>query len=545
MEIPGGADGIEGRFTFSGVDLAGNPSTQIAKVRYEHEDDGEFPTPRRTASYATTGGRFTTDTRPPEMPSGLQLEMRKLGVAVIQWKEPGGDPNSYNLYRSLTPITDTAGLVPVRRDIYATVIVDDPPVDGNYYYAVTSVDFAGNESAVYESKSVFIDTIKPELKIKAAPLGDDFVILLDEDAPEELSLTLRFPGQRDIQVELGGSSGELAEYKVVRGPNGERRVVLPQQVGFFNGKVEVIVHSPDPEGNVVEEKTELEMKQIAAATGGAVSSADEQVQLIIPPGLQPVIPEGPGQGKRVGGYDNIFFIKYANIPKEKPAVVEGEKRRREDVDPLPPGLEIIGVPYVIEMNQPPEEPLELKGSATQADLSQLKPLMAKLKMKVPQQYSDAVEDPDYLKSRLRVMQWVPVSANQKAYRREPVPDVEIDPEDRRVHRPRQPHHHLRDHRGAHPARRARAAARSATRPSPNSSRSFPVCWWTRAPDWPSGPRTGSCSPSTGARFPKSSSRSPGATPPRFASPSARRKSSPRAATRRASAPRTWSRTWPT
>jgi len=432
LDIPLSADQMDGKFQFEGVDRAGNVSTAIAKRRYPYETDGAFPTPRKIASYATTGGYFRTDTFAPAAPFEVETEMRRLGVAVIKWKEPEGGAVNYNLYRSLTPIASIQGLKPIKARIYATIMVDDPPVDGNYFYAVTAEDLAGNESELSECKNVFIDTIKPELKIKAVPSGDDFVILMDENAPETLSLTINFPGQERKSVELGGSSGKLKKYSVRTMPDGRRGIVLPQRAEFFNGRVEVVVHSPDPEGNIVEAKTEVEMKKISSATGGEVESVDQGVKLVIPPGLEPVIPKGPKEVKRVRGYEHLFFIQYANIPDKKPSVEEGKKRTRDQVDPLPPGLEVVGRPYVIQMNLPPEEPIELRASATQADLSELMKLTPKLTMQIPTLYSDAVEDPEYLKSRLKVVKWMPARSDDEAGRWEYVPAIEVDIKNKRI-----------------------------------------------------------------------------------------------------------------
>ena len=431
IDVPLSAGQQDGKFEFKGLDRAGNVSTKLAKRRYPYDTDDGFP-PRKIANYATTGGYFTTDTFAPDPPLNVETEMRKLGVAVIKWDAPSEEAMTYNLYRSLTPILSTDGMKPIKTEIYAEIMVDDPPVDGNYFYAVTAEDLAGNESQLSENKSVFIDTIKPELKIKAVPSGDDFVILMDENAPLELSLTINFPGQKSRRVELGGSSGELQKYEVRNMGGGRRGIVLPQMAAFFNGRVEVIVHSPDPEGNMVEAVTEVEMKKINASTGGEVESVDEQVQLVIPPGLEPVIPKGPKEKKRVGGYENLFFIQYANIPTEKPTVVEGEKRKRDEVDPLPPGLEVVGRPYVIQMNIPPEEPLELQASASQVDFSQLTQLTAKLKMKIPTMYSDAVEDPEYLKTRLKVVKWLPARSDDEPGRWEYVPDIEVDVKNKQI-----------------------------------------------------------------------------------------------------------------
>jgi len=420
-------------FRWVGVDRAGNEGRRIAPLRKWYRTDENFPTPRVLESFCTVGTTFAVDVFAPDAPTNVRLERRKLGVAVVSWDEPPGRPARYRLYRSLTPIGSVEGMRPVKDDIMARVMVDAPPCDGNWFYAVTAEDMAGNESPPSPSVNMFIDSIKPELKIKPVSEGDGFFIVLeDENVPPELSLTLKFPGKETQRVSLGGTSGEL---KVI--PNyrntGKPAVFLPQQVEAFNGRVEVIVHSPDPAGNIVDTTTTFEGATVNPATGGTVSSSDESVTLEIPPGLEPVVPAGPGKVKRIGDYENLFFITYANIPTTETPPTTGTVPGRNDLSPLPPGLEVVSKPYTVNINYPPTEPLMLKASATQADLSALKKLTAKLRMRIPTMYSDAVEDPEYLKSRLKVMQWVPAT-KQKRGRWEPVPDeaIVLDPETREL-----------------------------------------------------------------------------------------------------------------
>ncbi|RCK79415.1 MAG: Fibronectin type 3 domain protein [Candidatus Ozemobacter sibiricus] len=433
MEIPHGIASASARFRYRGVDRIGNVSTAIEPRKYERKLDEEGEIARTLESYATTGGVFTIDSVPPEPPIGLQVEQKKLGIAVIKWTEGPGDPRSFNLYRSLTPITTREGLIPVKTGIYAPIIVDDPPVDGNWFYAVTQLDLAGNESEVSETKSIFIDSIKPELKITAVPSGDDFIILADEEAPPEMRIELRFPGGKTMEVDLGGSSGQLQEIQMPGGGPPRRGRVLPQILRQFDGRVEIVVHSPDPAGNEVQQLTSLEAKPVAVETGGRVESADQLVQLEIPAGLVPVVPKGPGEFQRVGGYQNLFFIRYENIPdRPRPAAATAPVDPREP-DPLPPSLEVIGTPYRIELNVNTEKPLSLKAGATQADLSQLKELAPKLRLKVPELGSEAVADVDYLASRLKVVKWVPATRDEaegrtptgKRGRWEIVEDIEI------------------------------------------------------------------------------------------------------------------------
>lgn len=433
LEIPPGIASAAARFRYRGVDRIGNVSTTIEPRKYERTLDEDGEVARTLENFATTGGVFTIDSVPPGPPVQLQLDQRKLGIAVAKWTEGPGEPRSFTLYRSLTPISTREGLTPVRTGIFAPVIVDDPPVDGNFFYAVTQLDLAGNESAVSETKPVFIDSIKPELRVTAVPSGDDFILLADDDQPGELTVELRFPGGRTMGVDLGGSSGELQEIQMPGGGPPRRGRVLPQLLQQFNGTVEIVVHSPDPAGNEVEQITSIETKQIPVDQGGVVQTPDQLVQLDIPAGIVPVVPKGPGEFQRVGGYQNLFFIRYENIPDTpRPAGASAPADPREP-DPLPPSLEVVGTPYRIELNVNTEKPLEMKAAATQADLGQLKALMPKLRMKIPEMGSDAVADQEYLVSRLKVVKWVPATKDEAAGKGRPdkrgrweiVPDIEI------------------------------------------------------------------------------------------------------------------------
>ena len=423
----------DAKFIYRGVDRLGNVSEKIAPQRKWYITDERFPKPRVLESFTTIGEKFSIDTTAPFPPTNVKLEVRKLGVAVLTWDEPEGNPARYRLYRSLTPIGSIEGLKPIKERIFAKVIVDAPPCDGNWFYVVTAVDIGGNESAPSKCVNMFVDSIKPELKIKPVPEGDGFFIVLDdEEVPPELSLTLKFPGQDVKKVTLGGSSGKL---KVI--PNyrhsGKPAVYLPQRVEAFNGTVKVVVHSPDPEGNIVERSTTIEGKTVTPENGGTVQSLDESVTLEIPPGLEPVVPLGPNKVKRIDGYDKLFFITYANIPKEKSKIATGTVPGRNDLDPLPPGLEVVSRPYTVNINVPPSEPLSLKPKATQANLGGLKELVAKLRMKIPSVGSEVIEDPEYLKTRLKVMKWIPATKEKRgSWKRVPDEAIVLDPENKEL-----------------------------------------------------------------------------------------------------------------
>jgi fibronectin type 3 domain-containing protein len=425
----------EAKLFWNGVDRQGNKGDKLAPLRQWFITDENFPKARVLQSFCTAGSSFKIDVVAPEAPINMEIEVRKLGVAVIKWDKPEGNPARYRLYRSLTPIGSVENLRPVKKEIYAPIIVDAPPFDGNWFYAVTAVDIGGNESGPSQNVNIFVDSIKPELKIKAVPSEDGFLIVLEDDeVPPELSLSLKFPGEAERRVSLNGDSGELKVIPNYRG-SGKPAILLPQHVDAFNGRVEIIVHSPDPEGNIVDSTTTVDSVKVSSDTGGTVTSIDNSVTLEIPPGLEPVIPLGPKKHKRIDGYDKLFFISYANIPTEKSNVTtteangEGKELDRNALDPLPPGLEVLSRPYTINLNVAPSEPIALMAKASQADLSGLMKLTAKLRMKIPRVTSEVIEDPEYLKSRLKVLKWVPTTKKKKG-KWVPVPPeaIVLDPE---------------------------------------------------------------------------------------------------------------------
>ncbi len=476
---------------FAGEDRSGNPTKKLAPLRRWHvlDPDDMSDTPRVIANYATTGGRFMIDTVPPGAPRMKDLVVRKLGVVEIPWEKPEGEaPATYRSYRSLFPITQENRGTCINDKVMAPVWVDAPPHDGNWYYAATAVDLSGNEGPISDSKHIFVDSIKPELKITPVPLDDEFVIIEVESDQPILSLDLKFPGSARVEAILGGESGQL-EKKEGGGYTYRKKLPLAQLQEVFNGKVEVIVYSPDPVGNVVSSSAPISAQAISSATGGSVESGDGLVQLVIPPGVRPTVPKGPKE-QRVTGKDDVYFVSYAYIPSKPklrielpvtgtalaklldvpdqvieaalssarpgstmdepvpedlvrelcaifqkevellaPGTAEEDARHRRvtDVESLPPGLEVIGKPYVVQINRPPEEPLEMKASATQADLSGLQNI-PKLMMKIPEDLADQYSDPEFMARKLKVLSWNPApDGDKKKARWEVVDKVQMDP----------------------------------------------------------------------------------------------------------------------
>jgi RHS repeat-associated protein len=112
----------------------------------------------------------------PLSPASLVLAKTGNGVKA-DWQAPSGEaPAYYRLYRSASPISDIAGLTPV-----ATVKVftayDPSPNSTLPYYAVTSMDLLGNESAPSGGQGI----VFPVLPVK------DLVLIRVDDGHPSLS----------------------------------------------------------------------------------------------------------------------------------------------------------------------------------------------------------------------------------------------------------------------------------------------------------------------------------------------------------------------
>ncbi len=421
LALPRGGPEGAWRFRIRMTDLMGNESDVIAppkrSFRTDEPDDPEAK-PRILQTFETTGRDFTVDVVPPETPEMLTIEHLKLGVMAMTYAPKGEKPITWNLYRSLTPIVSLDGLTPVRKDIRAETIVDDPPADGRYFYAVTALDAAGNESPPSNNLSAVVDSIKPELKIKPVPTEDFVVIEIETDQPS-VDLYLRFPGGPK-QAVLGGDSGELTvEQDPETGKYVRRLKLLPQQLEVFNGKVEIVVYSPDPAGNVVEQTAEIAAQPLNTATGAVVESVDQGAALVIPPGAKPVIPSQPQ--RQVADRGGLVFLRYEHIPRDPKAPKESPR----DPDPLPLELEMVSKPYRVELNQDVQEPMELLGAASQARMPELPKIVFSVNELAD--FGDQFTDPEFMKSRIKVVRWTPPEPSSgKKGRWEPVPEIEID-----------------------------------------------------------------------------------------------------------------------
>lgn len=114
-----------------------------------------------------------TDATPPPAPNTLMLTMTGNGVKGV-WQAGAGEAAPYyRLYRSNGPISDITGLNPVAT-VKELVAFDASPDSSKRFYAVTSLDQIGNESA---------PSAAPEITFPVMPVRNLVVSRIDDGKP--------------------------------------------------------------------------------------------------------------------------------------------------------------------------------------------------------------------------------------------------------------------------------------------------------------------------------------------------------------------------
>lgn len=87
-----------------------------------------------------------SDTTPPEPPSGLSATSQD-GAVLLEWNAvQAEDLAGYNVYRSTSSGVNTSG-DPLESEVSSAEYVDETAENGTtYYYGVTAIDKAENES---------------------------------------------------------------------------------------------------------------------------------------------------------------------------------------------------------------------------------------------------------------------------------------------------------------------------------------------------------------------------------------------------------------
>ncbi|HBB65924.1 MAG TPA: hypothetical protein DEF68_03235, partial [Elusimicrobia bacterium] len=121
-------------------------------------------------SAASNGITAQSDAVPPSAPTAVSASPAEAGGVEIIWSAgPGEAPAGFRLYRSTSAITSVSGLP--YRAVVGGQSTDQPQTDGVYYYAITAVDLAGNESAMASSGAVGYDKAAPVITISGITDG--------------------------------------------------------------------------------------------------------------------------------------------------------------------------------------------------------------------------------------------------------------------------------------------------------------------------------------------------------------------------------------
>lgn len=164
-----------GTFTYSATDAFGNVGTEI-----------------------TQGKQLTLDATAPPNPTGLAAVSNKGGVVDLTWSAGGAvDPPKFNVYRVPSAQTITLPATPVAAGVVANNLSNVPPADGDFKYAITALDPAGNESGLSNVATATSDRTAPGV-------------------PGATTATLNTP-QQQIDVQWTAPAGEVpASYNLYR-----------------------------------------------------------------------------------------------------------------------------------------------------------------------------------------------------------------------------------------------------------------------------------------------------------------------------------------
>jgi len=113
----------------------------------------------------------------PGVPQNLTLSLTGQGI-VASWQPPlASTVASYNLYRATgTSITSITGLTPIKTGIKQPITVDLSPSPTQGAYVVTSLDAAGNESAI--SNSAYLNaSLLPVSNLNIEQLGSNLPVI--------------------------------------------------------------------------------------------------------------------------------------------------------------------------------------------------------------------------------------------------------------------------------------------------------------------------------------------------------------------------------
>jgi RHS repeat-associated protein len=156
------------------VDSAGNFTISLTLTEGENSIRAAAQN-RAGESPLSSAVIVTLDTTIPPSSTNLTAEAKAAGVIKLSWRAPTNTSiKGYNLYRSTVSFTDKSSAQKVNSTLLTTLSYNDLPAqDGVYFYRVTTVSLANNESELSDEVSAPSDRTLPRaLSIAYTPQGN-------------------------------------------------------------------------------------------------------------------------------------------------------------------------------------------------------------------------------------------------------------------------------------------------------------------------------------------------------------------------------------